>query len=296
MPRYRSVSHDRLGGTAAATPRGWPHSASHDTLLQPSREAWAPRARSDHYLGRYGRSMEALEPSALLSAHLDRSAWPPERLCRAAVAVATTGQPIPASSFAAASSSSSSSSSREVQKHPSQPNLQSVDDSGYIGYRSYSPSFQRRTGLLHALACRDPSFGGLPTFSIAQRAVTPLRDSVATTATPPAVTPAVSSAPREPRPEGVRVSEQAEERREEVVLRQKPPTGRKVPAPLRQMNFVFPEGGKDMDTGEPRGDRSGNERPGRRVAPLAAPEDSLASIPFIGESGLGLAGHLREGI
>lgn len=296
MPRYRSVSHDRLGGTAAATPRGWPHSASHDTLLQPSREAWAPRARSDHYLGRYGRSMEALEPSALLSAHLDRSAWPPERLCRAAVAVATTGQPIPASSFAAASSSSSSSSSREVQKHPSQPNLQSVDDSGYIGYRSYSPSFQRRTGLLHALACRDPSFGGLPTFSIAQRAVTPLRDSVATTATPPAVTPAVSSAPREPRPEGVRVSEQAEERREEVVLRQKPPTGRKVPAPLRQMNFVFPEGGKDTDTGEPRGDRSGNERPGRRVAPLAAPEDSLASIPFIGESGLGLAGHLREGI
>uniref|UniRef100_A0A8C3US20 Rho GTPase activating protein 23 n=1 Tax=Catharus ustulatus TaxID=91951 RepID=A0A8C3US20_CATUS len=236
MPRYRSVSHDRLGGTAAATPRGWPHSASHDTLLQPSREGWAPRARSDHYLGRYGRSMEALEPSALLSAHLERSPWPPERLCRAAVA---------------------------VQKHPSQPNLQSVDDSGYIGYRSYSPSFQRRTGLLHALACRDPAFGGLPTFSIAQRAVAP--------------------APREPRPEGGRVSEQAEERREEVVLRQKPPTGRKVPAPLRQMNFVFPDGGKDTDMGEPRGDRSGNERPGRRVAPLAAPEDSLASIPFIDE-------------
>ncbi|XP_042635861.1 rho GTPase-activating protein 23 [Catharus ustulatus] len=282
MPRYRSVSHDRLGGTAAATPRGWPHSASHDTLLQPSREGWAPRARSDHYLGRYGRSMEALEPSALLSAHLERSPWPPERLCRAAVAVATTGQPIPAGSFAA-SSSSSSSSSREVQKHPSQPNLQSVDDSGYIGYRSYSPSFQRRTGLLHALACRDPAFGGLPTFSIAQRAVAPLRDSVATTATPPAVTPAVPSAPREPRPEGGRVSEQAEERREEVVLRQKPPTGRKVPAPLRQMNFVFPDGGKDTDMGEPRGDRSGNERPGRRVAPLAAPEDSLASIPFIDE-------------
>ncbi|NXH64868.1 RHG23 protein, partial [Rhabdornis inornatus] len=285
MPRYRSVSHDRLGGSGTATSRGWPHSASHDTLLQPSREGWAPRARSDHYLSRYGRSMEALEPSALLSPHLG-----PERLCRAAVAVATTGQPIPPGSFAA-SSSSSSSSSREpaaVQKHPSQPNLQSVDDSGYIGYRSYSPSFQRRTGLLHALACRDPAFGGLPTFSIAQRAVAPLRDSVATAVTPAVATPAVSSAPREARPEGGRVSEQAEERRDEVVLRQKPPTGRKVAAPLRQMNFVFAEGVKDTDAGDTggaagRGDRPGNERPGRRVAPLAAPEDSLASIPFIGE-------------
>ncbi|XP_041876709.1 rho GTPase-activating protein 23 isoform X1 [Corvus kubaryi] len=290
MPRYRSVSQDRLGGSGAAAPRGWPHSASHDTLLQPSREGWAPRARSDHYLSRYGRSMEALEPSALLSSHLDRSAWPPERLCRAAVAVAAAGQPIPPGSIAA--SSSSSSSSREappVQKHPSQPNLQSVDDSGYIGYRSYSPSFQRRTGLLHALSCRDPAFGGLPTFSIAQRAVVaPLRDSVVSPVTPPAATPPVPSAPREPRPEGSRVSEQPEERREEVVLRQKPPTGRKVPAPLRQMNFVFPEGVKDTDICDPagatgRGDRPGSERQGRRVAPLAAPEDSLASIPFIDE-------------
>ncbi|NWW41840.1 RHG23 protein, partial [Panurus biarmicus] len=290
MPRYRSVSHDRLGGSGAAAPRGWPHSASQDTLLQPSREGWAPRARSDHYLGRYGRSMEALEPSALLPPHLDRSAWPPERLCRAAVAVAAAGQSIPPGSFAA-SSSSSSSSSREpapVQKHPSQPNLQSVDDSGYIGYRSYSPSFQRRTGLLHALSCRDPAFGGLPTFSIAQRAVAPLRDSTVSPATLPAVTPAVPGEPREPRPEGSRVSEQPEERREEVVLRQKPPTGRKMPAPLRQMNFVFAEGVKETDICDPagpagRGDRPGNERPGRRVAPLAAPEDSLASIPFIGE-------------
>ncbi|NXE43590.1 RHG23 protein, partial [Ptilorrhoa leucosticta] len=290
MPRYRSVSQDRLGSSGAAASRGWPHSASHDTLLQPSREGWAPRARSDHYLGRYGRSMEALEPSALLSPHLDRSAWPPERLCRAAAAAAASGQPIPPGSFAA--SSSSSSSSREapppVQKHPSQPNLQSVDDSGYIGYRSYSPSFQRRTGLLHALSCRDPAFGGLPTFSIAQRAVAPLRDSAVSPVTPPAATPAVAGAPREPRPEGGRASEQPEERREEVVLRQKPPTGRKMPAPLRQMNFVFPEGVKDTDVGDPagaagRGDRPGSERQGRRVAPLAAPEDSLASIPFIGE-------------
>ncbi|XP_075378820.1 rho GTPase-activating protein 23 isoform X2 [Mycteria americana] len=278
-PRYRSVSQDRLGGSAAA-PRGWPHSASHDTLLQPSREGWAPRARSDHYLGRYGRSMEALEPGALLSPNLDRSVWPPERVCRATVAA--VGQPIPHGSFAPSSSSSSSSQQpAPVQKHPSQPNLQSADDSGYIGYRSYSPSFQRRTGLLHALSFRDPAFGGLPTFSIPQHPPVPA-------VPPPTGPPPVPTTPREQRPESSRVPQQPEERREEVVLRQKPPTGRKMPPPLRQMNFVFPEGVKETDVCEPppasgKGERPAAERQGRRVAPLAAPEDSLASIPFIDE-------------
>ncbi|XP_027763988.1 rho GTPase-activating protein 23 isoform X1 [Empidonax traillii] len=285
LPRYRSVSQDRLGGSAGAAHRGWPHSASHDTLLQPSREGWAPRARSDHALGRYGRSMEALEPGALLPPHLDRAAWPPERLCRAAL---SAGQPVPHGSFAPPSSAPAS-SSREpapVQKHPSQPNLQSVDDSGYIGYRSYSPSFQRRTGLLHALSFRDPAFGGLPTFSIAQRAVGPLMDSMVTAVPPPAGPTTGPAAPREQRPEGGRAPEQPEERREEVVLRQKPPTGRKMPPPLRQMNFVFPEGVKETDICEPSapgGKGPVAERLGRRVAPLAAPEDSLASIPFIDE-------------
>ncbi|XP_030364796.1 rho GTPase-activating protein 23 isoform X1 [Strigops habroptila] len=275
-PRSRSVSQDRLGGSARA-PRGWPHSASHDTLLQPSREGWAPRARSDHALGRYGRSMEALEPSALLAHHLER-----ERLCRVTT---TVGQHISRGSFTP--SSSSSSSSREpapVQKHPSQPNLQSADDSGYIGYRSYSPSFQRRTGLLHALSFRDPAFGGLPTFSIPQRSAAPLLKSVVPTVPPPAGPPPVPTAARE----SSRVPEQPEERRDEVVLRQKPPSGRKVPVPLRQMNFVFPEGVKEMDICDPpsassKGERPAAERQGRRVAPLAAPEDSLASIPFIDE-------------
>ncbi|KAM6042249.1 rho GTPase-activating protein 23 isoform 2-T2 [Chlamydotis macqueenii] len=282
-PRYRSVSQDRLGGSAGV-PRGWTHSTSHDTLLQPSREGWAPRARSDHCLGRHGRSMEALEPGALLSPRSDRSAWPPERLCRATVT--TAGQPVLHSSFAP-----SSSSSREpapVQKHPSQPNLQSTDDSGYIGYRSYSPSFQRRTGLLHALSFRDPAFGGLPTFSILQRPAASLPDRVVPAVPLPAGPPPVPAAPREQRPESSRVPEQPEERREEVVLRQKPPTGRKMPAPLRQMNFVFPEGVKETDICDPppasgKAERPAAERQGRRVAPLAAPEDSLASIPFIDE-------------
>ncbi|NWR40050.1 RHG23 protein, partial [Tachuris rubrigastra] len=215
---------------------------------------------------------------------------PDPRAHRPSATGPSAGQPIPHGPFAPPSSSSST-SSREpapVQKHPSQPNLQSVDDSGYIGYRSYSPSFQRRTGLLHALSFRDPAFGGLPTFSIAQRVVAPLMDSMVTAVPPPTGPTAGATVPREQRPEGGRAPEQPEERREEVVLRQKPPTGRKMPPPLRQMNFVFPEGVKETDICEPsapggKGERPVAERLGRRMAPLAAPEDSLASIPFIGE-------------
>ncbi|XP_064380739.1 rho GTPase-activating protein 23 isoform X2 [Dromaius novaehollandiae] len=287
-PRCRSVSHDRLGGAAPA-PHGWPHSASHDTLLQPPRQGWAYRARSENHLGGYGRPAEAPEPGALLS---PRSAWPPEKLCRAAPAPAAAGHP-GQHSCAPSSSSSSSSSSREpaVQKHPSQPNLPSADDGGYIGYRSYSPSFQRRTGLLHALSCRDPRFGGLPTFSVPQRpgpqpAPCPDRAAPPRPGPPPAEAPAAQGPAKAE--SGTRAPEPpAEERREEVVLRQKPPTGRKMPPPLRQMNFVFPDDAKETDICDPpaggRGERPVAERPGRRVAPLAAPEDSLASIPFIDE-------------
>ncbi|XP_068775001.1 rho GTPase-activating protein 23 isoform X2 [Struthio camelus] len=291
-PRSRSVSHDRLGGSAA--PRGWPHSASHDTLLQPPRQGWAYRARSENHLGGYGRSGEALEPGAPLS---PRSAWPPEKICRAGPAPAAGGHPSQQSY--APSSSSSSSPSREpapaaVQKHPSQPNLQSADDAGYIGYRSYSPSFQRRTGLLHALSCRDPHFGGFPTFSISQRpgpkaAPCPDRAAPARPGPLPAAGAPADHGPAKAE-SGARVPEppaEAEQRRDEVVLRQKPPTGRKMPPPLRQMNFVFPDDVKETDVCDPpasgKGERPAAERPGRRVAPLAAPEDSLASIPFIDE-------------
>ncbi|XP_025910183.1 rho GTPase-activating protein 23 [Nothoprocta perdicaria] len=259
-PRCRSASHERLGPAA----RGWPHSASHDTLLQQPRSAWAPRARSENHLGAYGRCAEAPEPAGR---HCARS----EKPGRAATVPAThPGQPGYAPSSCSSSSSPREPPAAPVHKHPSQPNLPSADDGGYIGYRSYSPSFQRRTGLLHALSFRDPHFGGLPTFSIPQPAP-PAHPSPLPAQAAEAV-PRMESDVRTPEPP-------SEERREEVVLRQKPPTGRKAPAPLRQMNFVL---AADARQAEPGG-RAAGERPGRRVAPLAAPEDSLASIPFIDE-------------
>ncbi|KAM9112757.1 rho GTPase-activating protein 23 isoform 3-T3 [Pangshura tecta] len=299
-PRYRSVSQDRLGDTPAS--RGWPHSASQDTLLQPSHDSWGYRARSDNSLGRYGRSMEALEQSALVSPRLDKCTWLPEKFYRPGPGQLARAQPSQPSSYAP-SCSSREPAPTHVQKHPSQPNLQSVDDSGYIGYRSYSPSFQRRTGLLHALSFREPIFGGLPVFNISQRqgtqpAPSPDRSPSLPAATPPGPDPPPGSGPEIPKDQrtpsqdsGARSLQppqpEAEERKEEVVLRQKPPTGRKAPAPARQMNFIFPDHMKETDICDPplscKRDKPGAEQPARRVAPLAVPEDSLASIPFIDE-------------
>ncbi|VCX37941.1 unnamed protein product [Gulo gulo] len=242
-PRARSASQDRLEDVTAHRP--WPCSTSQGALSQLGQEGWH-RARSDDYLSRATRSAEALGPGALVSPRFERCGWASQR----------------------PSARTSACSSRDLAAPQAQPlpGLQGLDDIGYIGYRSYSPSFQRRTGLLHALSFRDSPFGGLPTFSLAQ--------------SPASFPPETSEPPRVVRPEpSTRALEPpTEDRRDEVILRQKPPTGRKVQLPpARQMNLGFGEESPEPET-------SGRvERLGRKVAPLATTEDSLASIPFIDE-------------
>ncbi|XP_006533926.2 rho GTPase-activating protein 23 isoform X3 [Mus musculus] len=238
-PRARSASQDRLEDVTTHHP--WPCSTSQDALSQLGQEGWH-RARSDDYLSRATRSAEALGPGALVSPRLERCGWASQR----------------------PSARTSACPSRDLTQAPPPSGLQGLDDIGYIGYRSYSPSFQRRTGLLHALSFRDSPFGGLPTFSLAQ--------------SPASFPPEASEPPRVVRPDpSTRALEPpAEDHRDEVVLRQKPPTGRKVQlTPARQMNLGF---GDESPEPEARG-----ERLGRKVAPLATTEDSLASIPFIDE-------------
>ncbi|XP_017734513.1 PREDICTED: rho GTPase-activating protein 23 [Rhinopithecus bieti] len=242
-PRARSASQDRLEETAA--PRAWPCSTSQDALGQLGQEGWR-RARSDDYLSRATRSAEALGPGALVSPRFERCGWASQRSSARTPACPTRDLP--------------------GRQAPPPPGLQGLDDHGYIGYRSYSPSFQRRTGLLHALSFRDSPFGGLPTFNLAQ--------------SPAPFPPEASEPPRVVRPEpSTRALEPpVEDRRDEVVLRQKPPTGRKVQlTPARQINLGFGD-----ESPEPEANGRG-ERLGRKVAPLAATEDSLASIPFIDE-------------
>ncbi|XP_038606020.1 rho GTPase-activating protein 23 [Tachyglossus aculeatus] len=230
--RCRSASQDRLGTPPdpAPAPWGWPHSASQDALCHVGPGGRQPRAPLGRGLGAGGDgATDAGGPCGL----------PPAR--------SPPGRPGPRPPAAPG----------PPPPQPSPPALPGLDAAGYVGYRSYSPSFQRRTGLLHASSFRDPAFGGFPTFSLAPA---PQLDW----APPPASRPAL------PGPAGPP---------DDVVLRQKPPTGRKVqPSPGHPPDSALPGEARQ----EARGDGPG-ERPGRRVAPLAAPEDSLASIPFIDE-------------
>ncbi|KAM7069197.1 rho GTPase-activating protein 23 isoform 3-T3 [Molossus nigricans] len=242
-PRARSASQDRLEDMTAHHP--WPCSTSQGALSQLGQEGWH-RARSDDYLSRATHSAEALGPGALVSPRFERCGWASQRPSARTPACPPRDLSGP--------------------QAPPPPGLQGLDDMGYIGYRSYSPSFQRRTGLLHALSFRDSPFGGLPTFNLAQ--------------SPAPFLPEASEPPRVVRSEpSTRTLEPpAEDRRDEVVLRQKPPTGRKVQLPpARQMNRGFGDEPPEPETSG-RG-----ERLGRKVAPLATTEDSLASIPFIDE-------------
>ncbi|KAM5308068.1 rho GTPase-activating protein 23 isoform 4-T4 [Glossophaga mutica] len=242
-PRARSASQDRLEDMTTHHP--WPCSTSQGALSQLGQEGWH-RARSDDYLSRATHSAEALGPGALVSPHFERCGWASQHPSTRTPACPSRDLPGP--------------------QAPPPPGLQGLDDMGYIGYRSYSPSFQRRTGLLHALSYRDSPFGGLPTFNLAQSSAP--------------FPPEASEPPRvmQPEPSSRALEPPAEDRRDEVVLRQKPPTGRKVQLPpAKQMSRGFGDESSDPET-------SGRaERLGRKMAPLATTEDSLASIPFIDE-------------
>ncbi|XP_030076658.1 rho GTPase-activating protein 23 isoform X2 [Microcaecilia unicolor] len=307
MPlQYRSISQDRLGYVPVN--KAWPHSASQDTLHQSNHEHSSLRSRSDIYLANYENSTDSLEQNAVASPRFDRCLWKMDKFYRPGP---FAGPQVGRLQQSQASSYSSPLTSRDfavqVRKHPSQPNLQSTEDSGYVGYQSYSPSFQRRTELLHALSYRDTTFGDLPTFNMSQRKETqpaPCLDKLSSshidgTSCSESSLSGTSEITRDQRltildksPEQSSHEDmghqqpEVEEKKEEVVLRQKPPTGRKAPPALRQMNFAFPVDVKDVSnisiktssSKDKHGDSSS-----QRVAPLATTEDSLASIPFIDE-------------
>uniref|UniRef100_A0A8C5QEK9 Rho GTPase activating protein 23 n=1 Tax=Leptobrachium leishanense TaxID=445787 RepID=A0A8C5QEK9_9ANUR len=240
-PRRRSASQDRLGEVSIQ--RSWPQSVSQDTLHQPPiNQSWSHRAQSDNFLSCYEHSVDKLDLSGLISPPYERPMWSSDHPPRTAPPLFR----IP------------------PRQHPSSA------DSGYIGYRSYSPSFQRRTEHLNAFSFRDTAFSGLPTFRTAQY-------------------PASPPSPPVKREQSTSTSSTDEscvtgERREEVVLRQKPPSGRKAPPITRQVNVIFPEDGKEMKYSTSSGtEETSREKPLQRVPPLPSSEEPLASIPFIDE-------------
>ncbi|XP_022528509.2 rho GTPase-activating protein 23 isoform X2 [Astyanax mexicanus] len=120
------------------------------------------------------------------------------------------------------------------------PSCQSLDEQPMsMGYRSYSPSFNRKTGriLQHAHSFRDPSYMG-PALSWTPTPKTSPPEGVAPPSAPSPAPPTSSATPTAPegqdrthRPtnherEGGEIKE-VQAQVQEVVLRQKPPMGRR---------------------------------------------------------------------
>ncbi|XP_051994839.1 rho GTPase-activating protein 23-like isoform X2 [Xyrauchen texanus] len=188
------------------------------------------------------------------------------------------------------------------------PSCQSLDEEP-IGYRSYSPSFNRKTGriLQQAQSFRDPSYTG-PHLSWTPTPKTSPPEGLPLSGTTPSVAPpATSTTTAIPTPpEGQdrayrptnhdRAAEEAtvevQSLTQEVVLRQKPPTGRRGANALRHPHYGIALDSSDplLFTSEPtdplaKSDSTvSHRRTNGNLPPLSIDNDSLASIPFIGDA------------
>uniref|UniRef100_A0A3Q1JSP2 Rho GTPase activating protein 23a n=1 Tax=Anabas testudineus TaxID=64144 RepID=A0A3Q1JSP2_ANATE len=282
------------------------------------------RTRSENLLAQYdrhGRSLEMLDRAAagLVSTRSERPSWsqqapqPPPRtdayLRQGSRFGAAQAPPMPRQSQAKhhPQKNTQTQSPPKPQQAASQsrrlPSTQSMDDQP-VGYRSYSPSFYRKTGRImqQAHSFRDPSYSGphlnwnpTPKMSPPEGTAAPL---TASTAAPLAST-APESQERAYRPTNherergaVEGQTEAVAQAQEVVLRQKPPTGRRNVHGLRHPHYALP-----MDELEPSlfspdpqdsdhatgstGDVA-QRKPNGNLSHLSTEDDSLASIPFIG--------------
>ncbi|XP_029294572.1 rho GTPase-activating protein 23 isoform X3 [Cottoperca gobio] len=282
------------------------------------------RTRSENLLAQYdrhGRSLEMLDrPAAgLVSPRFERPTWlqqapqPPPRTdtyTRQVSHFSTAQAPL-------MSRHTPSHSKHHPHTHPQPqpqpqpqqaapqsrrlPTGQSMDDQP-VGYRSYSPSFYRKTGRImqQAHSFRDPSYSGphmnwnpTPKTSPPEGTTAPLPASAAS----PLASATPESQDRAYRPtnherERGSVEAQVEVAQiQEVVLRQKPPTGRRNAHGMRHPHYALPMDGLEpsLFSPDPQDPAPGSKgdvaprKPNGNLAPLPIEDDSLASIPFIDE-------------
>ncbi|XP_055031252.2 rho GTPase-activating protein 23 isoform X3 [Misgurnus anguillicaudatus] len=308
--QHRSISQDRLSELGSSY-GGWPHSASHDTLsLHYSAAEHSPH--TDFYgLGRwgapgtsgrscsenllaayasyehsYGRSLETLEKaSALISPRYERTARPHQST------QPTRAEEHPGLANHRAVISTLPSSGRigpQIQQAAPIKRLpaQTVDDQT-VGYRSYSPSFCRKASHLmqQSHSFRDPSYTGphlnwtpTPKTSPPESAPSSGRESSLSLVEPQGSTKMGTGV-------GGFVDEPVQAQIQEVVLRQKPPSGRKTPHGVRQPQYGLPLDSPESFTARTPASRSEDavHQSNGGIAPLPVEQDSLAAIPFIDE-------------
>ncbi|XP_061703297.1 rho GTPase-activating protein 23 isoform X4 [Syngnathoides biaculeatus] len=310
---------------------GWAHSASQDTLLLLQQSGpgphgepywggeWGPerghpasnytRTRSENLLvqfDRRGRSMEMLDRSAagMVGPQCERWHQPPKPPPRTDIHQ-RHGGPYPATQGTQMARHSQPHSKHPTQTHsPVQsqqaapknqrlPPGQSMDDQP-VGYRSYSPSFYRKTGRImqQAHSFRDPSYSGPHmNWNTTPKTSPPEGAPVISTAAPLAsISP--ESQERAYRPTNhERGSAEVPVQTQEVVMRQKPPSGRRNAHGLRHPHYALPMDGLEPSLFSPEppdsaatSSSSGDAVPFKangNLVPLSLEDDSLASIPFI---------------
>lgn len=182
-------------------------------------------------------------------------------------------------------------SGRQSGQQVAEPQTRRVKEEELVGYKSYSPSFSRKAGhlLQQAHSFREPSYSG-PHLNWSPSSRSSPADSDGGMVPRPQSTPALSASEEE----RARLGEDREvispiSLNQEVVLRQKPPSGRRTPVQaLRHPHYNTP-----VESPEPPGltpspgtpsPVSGGPGPNRRANGSLAKHayDSLSSIPFIG--------------
>nr|XP_019949799.1 PREDICTED: rho GTPase-activating protein 23 isoform X6 [Paralichthys olivaceus] len=277
------------------------------------------RTRSENLLAQYdrhGRSLEMLDRAAagLVSPRFERPSWhqqapqPPPR---------TDAYPRQGAHFGATQAPVVPRHTQPHSKHHPQPHTQaqqaapqtrrlppgqSMDDQP-VGYRSYSPSFYRKTGRImqQAHSFRDPSYSGphlnwnsTPKISPPEGTAAPITSSAASplaSATPESQDRAYRPTNHERERGSVEGETEVVPQTQEVVLRQKPPTGRRNAHGMRHPHYALPMDGLEpsLFSSDPQDSAaapgsSGDvapRKPNGNLAPLSIEDDSLASIPFI---------------
>ncbi|XP_076856271.1 rho GTPase-activating protein 23 isoform X3 [Brachyhypopomus gauderio] len=308
--RPHGGSQERLidSGPAPGGHVAWAHSASQETLLHHHHAAGAGpnwpgmcalpsgRSCSENPLASYaayeqscGHSLESLgQAGVLVSPRYGKPAWPqqggppgrPEE--RPGPAVSAT--PAPAGWGAGLTQKQADLHPHTTAQSRRLP-TQAVDDQT-VGYRSYSPSFCRKAGhiMQQAHSFRDASYAHLswtptPKASPPDSALSSGRDSSPLSLSSAAETQ--DSAKTASEGGSAQVASHAPT--QEVLLRQKPPSGKHTHA--RQPNSGVPGHLTEPAVATTPAVRAGDpaSRPNGSLQGLPVEHDSLASIPFIDE-------------
>lgn len=324
-PRHRSISQDRLaelglglalGPGPTPAPAALSEQRRRENLMYHHQAAAAshdsywlggwggvsgPGSRScsesllaayAEYEHNYGRSVETLaQASALVAPRYEHTSQSPQtmKLSKQVDPRAPGHQHQSTMTSPITTSSTVPPSGRQSGQQVAEPQTRRVKEEELVGYKSYSPSFSHKTGhlLQQAHSFREPGYSG-PHLNWSPSRRSSLADSEGRAVPRPQSTPALS-APEEDRAllDDDRGVISPVSLNQEVVLRQKPPSGGRNPIQaLRHPHFTTHVDSSKAPglTPSPGTPSPVGPGPTRRTNGSLAQHafDSLSSIPFIG--------------